>query len=59
MAYTDEMIRKLDTDPVKAQLRYLYGEDEDLLKRQQERYAALIRRHAELYGEKNEVLWNL
>ncbi len=55
MAYTDEMIRKLDTDPVKAQLRYLYGEDEDLLKRQQERYAALIRRHAELYGEKNEL----
>ena len=27
MNYTDERIRQLDTDRVKAQLRYLYGDD--------------------------------
>ena len=32
MGYADEMIRQLETDRVKAQLRYLYGEDETLLK---------------------------
>ncbi len=55
MACSDEMIRKLETEEAKAQLRYLYGDDEDLLKRQQERYAALIRRHAELFGEREGV----
>ena len=55
MAYTEEMIRKLETEEVKDQLRYLYGGDEALLKNQQERYAALIRRYAELFGENERV----
>ena len=54
MACMEETIRKLDTDRVREQLRYLYGEDEDLLGKQQERYAALIRRHAELFGDHTE-----
>ena len=55
MTGTEEMIRQLETEAVKAQLQYLYGEDGTLLKKQQERYAALIRRHAELFGEKDGV----
>ena len=50
MSYTEEMIRKLDTEKVREQLRYLYGEDEMLLKTQQNRYARLIRRYAELFA---------
>ena len=45
MSHTEAMIRKLDTEKVRAQLRYLYGEDETLLKTQQERYTRLIRRY--------------
>ena len=55
MSRGDERIRKLDTEQVKAQFRYLYGNDESLLKKQQERYAALIRRHAELFGDRPDV----
>ena len=55
MSHTEEKIRKLETEEIKAQLRYLYGEDENLIKTQQKRYAELIRRHAELFGEKDGV----
>ena len=55
MNNTDEMIRKLETEDAKAQLRFLYGTDEELLKCQQQRYAALIRRHAELFGDTEDV----
>ena len=52
---TEERIARLDSEETREQLRYLYGEDESLLKKQQERYAALIRRHADLFGEKEKV----
>ena len=55
MSRRDEMILKLDTEQVKAQLRYLYGNDEGLLKQQQERYAALIRCYTELFGDSADV----
>ena len=55
MSHTEDIIRKLETEEIQAQFRYLYGEDEALLKTQQERYAGLIRRHAELFGEKDGV----
>lgn len=55
MSYAEELIRKLDTDKVREQLRYLYGSGEQLLKAQQERYASLIRRHAELFGDRADV----
>ena len=55
MSKTEEQIRKLDSEAVKNQLRYLYGDDSLLLKAQQERYASVIRRHAELFGEQESV----
>ena len=55
MSHTEERIRKLKTEEIRAQLQYLYGDDETLLKTQLERYAGLIRRHAELFGEKENV----
>ena len=55
MSHTEAMIRKLDTEKIRAQLRYLYGEDEILLKTQQERYAGLILRYTELFGDKENI----
>ena len=55
MTSADKMIREMQTEEVKAQLRYLYGGGEDILKAQQERYAGLIRRHTELFREKENV----
>ncbi len=55
MGHTEDRIRELDSQHVREQLRYLYGGDEALLKRQQERYATLIRCHAELFGIKEDV----
>ena len=55
MSHADELIRKLDTNACREQLRTLYGGDELLLKAQQERYASVIRRHAELFGEKADL----
>ena len=55
MGHTEEIIRELDTEKIRAQLRYLYGEDEILLKTQQERYAGLILRYTELFGDKENI----
>ena len=52
MSHADEMIRNLATEAVRKQFRFLYGEDEQIVKAQEERYAALIRRHAELFGDR-------
>ena len=55
MGHTEEIIRELYTEKIRAQLRYLYGEDEILLKTQQERYAGLILRYTELFGDKENI----
>ena len=55
MGHTEEIIRELDTEKIRAQLRYLYGEDEILLKTQQKRYAGLILRYTELFGDKENI----
>ena len=55
MSHTDEMIRKLGSEDVKEQLRYLYGSDEEMLAYQLKRYTALIRRYAELFGEEDRI----
>ena len=52
MSMADERIRKLNTEEAAAQLRYLYGTEDAELEKQRARYAALIRRHEELFGEK-------
>ena len=53
MSYADDLIRKLDTEAGREQLSRLYGGEQ--LKAQQERYANLIRRHAELFGGRPDV----
>ena len=55
MRHADEMIRKLAAEEARKQFRFLYGEDEQIVKSQEERYAALIRRHAELFGDRENV----
>ena len=55
MGYAEGKIRKLETEQASARLRYLYGNDEVQLNHQRERYAALIRRHAELFGDREDV----
>ena len=55
MGHTEEIIRELDPEKFREQLRYLYGADEILLKTQQERYAGLILRYTELFGDKENI----
>ena len=55
MTHTDKMIRTLETEKTAKQLAWLYGDGEDVIEKQKGRYAALIRRHAELFGEKPDV----
>ena len=55
MSKAEERIRNLETENAVKQLSYLYGTDGEELSKQQARYAALIRWHEELYGERDEV----
>ncbi len=56
MSYSEKMIRKLDTQEVQEQLAVLYGNDPMTVEQQRERYAALIRRHAELFGDRGRIV---
>ena len=49
------MIRNLETAEVTEQLGRLYGKQPETLRQQRERYAALIRRHGELFGERGDI----
>ena len=51
----DEMIRKLDSEETREALCSLYGDSEGTAERQAARYAALIRRHGELFGDRGEI----
>ena len=53
MGYCEEMMRRLSADSVRSRLAELYGADE--ADRQQARYAALVRRHGELFGDRGEI----
>lgn len=55
MNHSEQMIRLLETLEVRGRLATLYGNDPETVTKQQERYAALIRRHAELFGERGEI----
>ena len=48
MNHTEKMIQALETEKTAQQLNWLYGAGEAVLESQKVRYAALIRRHAEL-----------
>ena len=51
----ETMIRELKGEKTVRQLEMLYGPDPVMLATQQERYAALIRRHGELFGDRGEI----
>ena len=51
----ETMIRKLETPEISDWLAHLYGQDPETVKSQRERYAALIRRHGELFGDRGEI----
>ena len=55
MNHTEERISRLSAETVRARFRFLYGNDERMVKTQEERYAALLRRHAELFGDRADV----
>ncbi len=55
MNYSEQTIRKLAAAETQARLAVLYGHNPETVKHQQERYAALIRRHAELFGDRGEI----
>ena len=56
MGRANEMIRNLKTQEMKERLGTLYGNDEETVAAQQERYAALIRRHTETFGEGGDIV---
>ena len=51
----ETMVQNLETPEVSEQLARLYGNDPETVKQQQERYAALIRLHKELFGERGDI----
>lgn len=55
MSLTEQTAARLDTPEANEQLRTLYGGDEAFLQAQKERYAHMIRRHAEVFGENANV----
>lgn len=55
MSGTEQRILKLETECAEKQLQYLYGSGAEMLKAQKFRYAAILRRHSELFGEKEDV----
>ena len=55
MNHTDKMILNLETEKTAEQLAWLYGIGSAVLKYQKSRYASLIRRHAELFGDRPDL----
>ena len=55
MSGAERKILKLETEQTKKQLEYLYGSGRDILEMQKGRYAAMIRKHEALFGEKEEM----
>ncbi len=51
----EAMIRGLETAETERRLKELYGNQPGMLQQQQARYAVLIRRHAELFGDRGEI----
>ena len=54
-SYTEDKIRKLLSESVQDQLRYLYGSDRKKIEMQTQRYASLLSRHAAIFGEHEDV----
>ena len=51
----DLMVQKLETPEVAEELARLYGKDEQTVQSQQTRYAGLIRKHRDLFGDRGEI----
>ena len=56
MNSSEERIRKLSEPEQEERLATLYGRDAGQVEAQKARYAALLRRHAETFGETERVL---
>ena len=57
MSLNDQRIQKLDSPEIEEHLKMLYGQDEKVLNEEKNRYAALLRRHEETFGEKEQVVF--
>ena len=55
MTNTEKRIEALHSEKTREQLAFLYGKDEQALNAQTERYAALVRRFAELFGDREDI----
>jgi len=55
MGQAEEIIRMLDTPEAKHKLAALYGSGENTVSAQKRRYAAIARRHAELFGDRGKI----
>ena len=55
MEQADWMVQKLGTAETAEELARLYGKDDSTVRFQQERYAALIRKHRDLFGDRGRI----
>ena len=55
MGQAEEIVRMLDMPEAKHKLAALYGSNENTVSAQQRRYAAIARRHAELFGDRGKI----
>ena len=55
MNHADKRSQALETEETAQQLNWLYGAGGAVLESQKARYAALIRRHAEIFGERADL----
>lgn len=55
MSTENGILRQLDNDQVRGQIRYLYGAGEETVQAQLNRYSGLVRQHHALFGEKDGV----
>ena len=51
----DQMIENLEEKNISDKLNALYGAGQETLEKQRQRYAALIRRHQETFGERGDI----
>ena len=55
MKHWEEMIERLETPETERRLAELYGQNEETVRYQKERYASLLRSYGKIFGDREEI----
>ena len=55
MEYWEEMIERLEAPETKKRMAELYGQNEETVRWQKERYASLLRSYGKIFGDRGEI----